>query len=232
MLAVAGCSSDSDKKGEADSPAVPSAKASALVAPAKYTKLPDACKAISSTSIANLVPKAKDKGGTAGQSSDLNTRGSCSWNGLDDKGVKGSEYRWLDVSFTRYDSDATLGTGDKRAGQYFTQEINNAQGADGATGTKAAPATGIGDQSTTVTYSLKKTGVNFAYAVVVARAQNVVVTLTYNGAGYAGAKSPNSADLMKGAVAAAKETVAAVTGTAGQAPKAEGSPKAAGSPKA
>ena len=43
-----------------------------------------------------------------------------------------------------------------------------------------------------------------------ARTGNVVITLTYNGAGYAGAKTPSAADLMKGAEAAAKEAVASV----------------------
>lgn len=43
-----------------------------------------------------------------------------------------------------------------------------------------------------------------------ARTGNAVVTLTYNGAGYAGAKTPSGADILKDAEKAAKEAVAAV----------------------
>lgn len=207
MLVVAGCSSGSDSKNDADSPSAPAPKPSATVAPAKYTGLPDACKTISRKTVDSLVPKAKIKSGTAGRSSDLTTRGSCSWNGLDDKGVKGSQYRWLDVSLMRYESDVTLGTGAKRAADQFTKELAAASRTDGATSVKAAPASGVGDQATVVTFSLRKTGEDFAYATVVGRTENVVFTLTYNGAGYAGAKSPSSADMTKDALTAVKGVV-------------------------
>jgi hypothetical protein len=223
MLAVAGCSSHSDSKSDA-APSVPSARPSALLAPVKFTELPGACGTIGARTIGALVPAAKSKGGTEGKSSDIADRGSCSWNGLDDNGIKGSQYRWLDVSLMRYDSDATLGSGAKRAGEYYTKEVNTAQGTDGAKNIKASPSSGIGDQSTTVTYTLEKTGVDFAYATVVARTQNVVLTLNYNGAGYAGAKSPDSAELLKNAVTAAQEAVASIGGSGAKAPAAQGTP--------
>ncbi|WP_211280265.1 DUF3558 domain-containing protein [Streptomyces lushanensis] len=220
MLVVAGCSSDpGDGSGDADgSSTSPTARPSATVAPAKFTGLPDACATLGRKTIDSLVPKAKIKGGSAGKSSDITARASCSWNGLDDNGVKGSQYRWLDVSLTRYDSDVTLGSGAERATEYYTKELAGAKGTEGAKELKAAPASGIGSEATTITYSLTKTGEDFAYATVVARTENVVVTLTYNGAGYAGAKSPGVADMSKDAVAAAKEAVTAVSVGSGQTP--------------
>ncbi|MFE4534800.1 DUF3558 domain-containing protein [Streptomyces scopuliridis] len=228
MLVVAGCSSDSDGKSEADgssSSPSPSTSASPSVTPAKYSGLPDACDTIGAKTVGSLVPKVKNKNGTSGKSSDIATRGSCSWNGLDDKGVKGSQYRWLDVSLMRYDSDATLGSGAKRAGEYYAKEVAGAQGTPDAKGVKSIATAGVGDQATLVSYTLKKTDEDFAYATVVARTENVVITLTYNGAGYAGAKSPSSADLTKNAEKAAKEAVAAIAAGSSDAPGAGESSK-------
>jgi hypothetical protein len=216
MLVAAGCSGGKSDPNGSSAPT----SATPTVAPAKFTTLPDACKTFSSKTIGKLVPKAKVKGGTAGASSDVGHRASCTWNGLDDKGVKGSEYRWLDISLTRFDSDPTLGSGEKRAVQEFSQEVSSARASRGASHPEATAGTGIGDQSTTVTYTAKQTGALFAYAVVVARTQNVVLSLTYNGAGYSGAKSPKTSDLIKDAVSAAKEAVASVDATGGQTPPA------------
>lgn len=214
MIVAAGCSSGSDSGSDSgkdkDKPSASASKA-AKVAPAKFTTLPaDPCKAIAAKTTADLVPEAKDKSGSAGKSSDITTRGSCSWNGLDDNGVKGSQYRWLDLSFMRYDSDQGIGSGQDRAAAYYKKEVAKAQATKGAKSPKAAPASGVGTEATTITYSLSKTGETFGYATVVTRSENVVITLTYNGAGYAGAKSPAASDLVKGATKAAKEAVASV----------------------
>ncbi|MFG3529799.1 DUF3558 family protein [Streptomyces sp. NPDC047917] len=220
MLVVAGCSSDSgDKKesGSSESSASPSAskKAEPTVEPAKFAALPDPCKSITKKTVTSLVPSAKSKNGTAANSSDITSRAGCSWNGLDDNGVKGSQYRWLDVGFTRFESDQALGSGAKRAQQDFAKQVDKAKAAEGAKKVVEAPATGIGDQASTIAYDLSKTGEDFKYATVVTRTENVVITLTYNGAGYAGAKTPSAGDIMKGAEKAAKEAVAAVAaGTA------------------
>lgn len=234
MLVVAGCSSDSDDtKGSSDSPSAKKSQSS--VEPAKFAALPDACASIGTKTIGSLVPKTKNKGGTPGRSSDTATRGSCSWNGLDDKGVKGSQYRWLDVGFTRFESDQSLGSGAKRATDDYTKQIAKAQATEGAKTVAAVPATGIGEQATVVTYDLTKTSEDFKYATIVARTGNVVVTLTYNGAGYAGAKAPAAADILKGARTAATEAVAAVAADKGddtpaaEKPSAKPSGKASGS---
>ncbi|MGW4233701.1 DUF3558 domain-containing protein [Streptomyces sp. NPDC004980] len=236
MLVVAGCSSDSGDKKSSDSSAAPSEKKTEpTVEPAKFDALPaDTCKSIGKKTIESLVPKSKVKSGTAGKSSNTETRSSCSWNGLDDNGVKGSQYRWLDVGFLRFDSDQALGSGAKRATDEYTKQVAKARATEGAKKAAAAPADGIGEQATTVTYDLTKTSEDFKYATVVARTGNVVVTLTYNGAGYAGAKTPSAADILKGAEKAAKEAVASVDGDTAttEKPSAKPSAKASSTPSA
>ena len=216
MLVVAGCSSDSDggsgaspDKGSASSApqATPSKK---TVEPAKFAKLPDACKAVSAKTTATLVPKAKAKNGTSATSSDTSNRGGCSWNGLEDKGTKGSQYRWLDVSFYRYDSDVALGSGQERAQQNLAKELAKLEATEGAKKLRTTESSGIGDEGKAVAYDLRKTDEDFKYASIVARTGNVLVLLTYNGAGYAGAATPSDKAVMEGAVKAAKEAVAAV----------------------
>ncbi|MER6999947.1 DUF3558 family protein [Streptomyces sp. NPDC000410] len=221
MLVVAGCSSDSDSDSKKDSGSSSSSTAPSgssggaqqsapTVAPAKFAKLPEPCKALTAKTVEELVPKVKNKAGTAGKSSDTSVRGGCSWNGLEDKGVKGSDYRWLDVSFLRYESDPGLGSGEKRATEAYAKEIAKTQATEGAKKVKTGAQT-VGDEATAITYEIRKTGVDFKYASIVARTGNVVVTLGYNGAGYAGAAAPDTAELLKDAVKAAKEAATAVT---------------------
>ncbi|MFJ9108698.1 DUF3558 domain-containing protein [Streptomyces sp. NPDC102283] len=221
MLVAVGCSSDSGsgsdskKNAGSSSSGTPSAKPTEpTVEAARFDDLPDPCTSVTKKTIKDLVPGAKKENGTAGRSNDLAARSSCSWNGLDDKGVDGSQYRWLDVGFTRFDSDQSLGSGAKRATAEYTKQVTKAKASEGAEKVAAEPTAGIGEEATTVTYGLSKTDEDFAYATVVARTGNVVVTLTYNGAGYAGAKTPSSASIVKGAEKAAKEAVAAVADTA------------------
>ncbi|WP_328329854.1 MULTISPECIES: DUF3558 domain-containing protein [unclassified Streptomyces] len=212
MLVVAGCSSDSGssgKKNSSSSPA-PSASASPTVAKAVYAKLPDACKSIPAKTVSDLVPKAKDKSGTEVKSTDLSARAGCSWNGLESKGTKGSQYRWLSVSYLRFDSDSVLGSGQKRAQDQYAKAVADVKATDGAKNVKTVTTPGIGDEATTVTYEQRKTDADFIYAVVVTRSQNVITTVNQNGAGYEGLKSPSADDMSKGAQTAAKAAVASV----------------------
>ncbi|MET9931680.1 MULTISPECIES: DUF3558 domain-containing protein [unclassified Streptomyces] len=217
MLVVAGCSSDSGDSGKPKAQETTGASATPspvqttkAVEPAKFAKLPQVCRSISAKTTASLVPKAKTKAGTPGVSSDLNNRGGCSWNGLDDKGVKGSQYRWLDVSVYRYESDASLGSGQERAEEGLAKEVAKIEGTAGAKKLRTTAASGIGDEAKTVTYQESKTGEDFVYTSVVARTGNVLVLLSYNGAGYAGAPTPSEKTITDGAVKAAKEAVASV----------------------
>ncbi|MFE2144863.1 DUF3558 domain-containing protein [Streptomyces sp. NPDC059456] len=223
ILTVAGCSSDSgkdsgsggDKKpGASASSAKPSGKASAALEKPAFATLPDPCKSIQSGTVDTLVPEAKDKNGTATKSNDLTTRASCSWNGLDEDGLKGSQYRWLSISMVRYESHASLGGANKRAEDQYTKQVEAAKASEGAHDVKVEQAGGIGDQATSVVYGVKK-DVDFFNTTIVARTQNVVVTLDYNGAAYEGAGAPDQAKLLQDAIAAAKEAVGSV-GTANQ----------------
>ncbi|MFI8092332.1 DUF3558 family protein [Streptomyces sp. NPDC086080] len=227
MLIAAGCSSDSgsdDGKGKGDgASASASANPSPTVQAAAYRTLPEACGVLSKKTLEDLAPKAKS--GKQGGSDDVSTRASCSWSSLDNNGVKGSQFRWLNVSLLRFDSDTTRGAGDKLAREYYAKQVRDARATVGAKGTGAEPLTGTGDEATAVSYDLKKKEGTFKQQTIVARVENVVVTLDYNGAGLAGDKTPDADDLLKDAKKAAREAVLSVT-------KANGTGAASGSPSA
>ncbi|MFV2117993.1 DUF3558 family protein [Streptomyces sp. Act-28] len=221
MLVAAGCSSDDPGSGASTSPSASAAGESSAapatsaapapsIAPAKFAELPDACKVITAKTVEELVPDVKTKSGTPGKSSDTTSRGSCSWNGLEDKGVKGSDYRWLDVSLLRYESDPTLGGGEKRAQDKYAAKVAEVKETEGAIDVRTSSAPGIGNEARAVSYSVKKSDETFRYGVIVVRTENVVITVSYNGTGYAGAKDPAAGALMQGTVKAAKDAVAAV----------------------
>ncbi|MFF2198893.1 DUF3558 domain-containing protein [Streptomyces sp. NPDC058145] len=220
VLITAACSSDSgdstDKGGESARPtagsgsATPSASVSPTVRPAAYHKLPESCAALSKKTLTDLVPKGA-KSGKEGSSDDTATRSSCSWNSLDNNGVKGSQFRWLNVSMLRFDSDTNRGSGDKQAHAYLTQQVEDAKSVSGAKNTRTEPVAGTGAEATLVGYDLKKKEGTFKQQTVVARVENVVVTLDYNGAGLAGEKTPSADDLAKDAQKAAKEAIASIS---------------------
>ncbi|MEV5594721.1 DUF3558 domain-containing protein [Streptomyces sp. NPDC052496] len=216
VMLVAGCSSDDDSgkkdSGGASKSASPSKSGSSSpsVTPAKLKKLPNPCQAVTKDTIKKLVPKTKNEAGEQGKSSDAMTRGFCSWTSSDAQGVDGTQYRWLDVGLQRYDSDPTLGTGEKRATDFYKKQIDTAKATQDAKNTKTGAVDGNGDESSWITYDLKKDGSDFKNQTVVARTANVVVTVNYNGAGMAGADAPDPSDLLKAAETAAKEAVAAV----------------------
>lgn len=212
-LVAAGCSSDSGSDDGKDKGASASASQSASPSPtvraAAYGTLPKPCEVLSEKTLDDLVPKAKS--GKEGSSDDVSTRGSCSWSSLDNNGVKGSQFRWLNVSLLRFDSDTTRGAGDELAQEYYDKQVRDVQSAEGAKGTKSEPVGGTGDEATAVRYELKKKEGTFKQQTVVARVENVVVTVDYNGAGLAGDKTPDADDLMKDAQKAAEEAVGSVT---------------------
>ncbi|GHH20461.1 DUF3558 family protein [Streptomyces lanatus] len=213
MLVAAGCSSDSGSEDKAadsstKSSASPSESPSPTVQAAVYKSLPEPCKVLAKKTLEDLVPEAKS--GKKGTSDDASTRGSCSWSSLDSNGVKGSQFRWLSVSMLRFESDVTRGSGAKLAQDYFETQVQDARSVSGAKNTKSEPVAGVGDEATAVRYDLKKKEGSFKQETVVARAENVVVTLDYNGAGFAGEKAPSADTLNKLAQKAAKEVVAAV----------------------
>jgi hypothetical protein len=236
ILLAAGCSSDSGSDGEAKASASPSVTASPspTVQAAAYGTLPKPCDVLSKKTLGELVPKGT-KSGKEGNSDDISSRASCSWDSLDNNGVKGSQFRWLNVSLLRFESDVTRGSGEELAQEYYEKQVTDVRSVEGAKNTKAEPLAGTGDEATAVRYDLKKKEGSFKQQTIVARVENVVVTLDYNGAGLAGEKTPDADDLMKDATKAAKEVVAAVTeangkggGASAKSPGVTGSPS--GSP--
>ncbi|MER5403066.1 DUF3558 domain-containing protein [Streptomyces sp. NPDC002599] len=238
ILVVAGCSSDSGSGDDAqkDESAAPGATVSEspstpAVQPAAYTTLPKACSVLSKKTLDELIPKGS-KSGKSGKLDEPKQRGNCNWTSLDNNGVKGSQFRWLNVALLRFDSDAR-GSGDEQAHAYFQKQVAAAQTVTGALDSKSAPVAGTGDEATAVRYGLKKKEGSFKQQTIVARVENVVVTLDYNGAGLAGEKTPDPATLLKAAEKAAKEAVASVAAANGDGAAAStGSPDPASSSKA
>jgi hypothetical protein len=221
MVFAAACSSDSGsgdggskKAGGDTSSAASGASASPTVQAAAYRKLPGSCAVLSKKTLTSLVPKGA-KSGKEGTSDDTGTRASCSWSSLDNNGVKGSQFRWLNVSLLRFDSDAQRGEGNQLAHAYYEKQVKDAQGVEGAKNAKAQPVAGTGDEATLVSYDLKKKEGAFKQQTIVTRVENVVVTLDYNGAGLAGEKTPDAGSLAKDAEQAAKEAVASVASANG-----------------
>ncbi|MEU3697477.1 DUF3558 family protein [Streptomyces griseoviridis] len=221
MLVAAGCSSDSgsgsDEGKSADTAASASASASASPSPtvqaAAYGELPEPCGVLAKKTLKDLVPEAKS--GKEGSSSDTATRASCSWDSLDNNGVKGSQYRWLNVSLLRFESDTARGAGDDLAHDYLVKQLEDAQATDGAKDLQVDPFAGAGDEAQIVRYELKKKEGTFKQQTAVARVENVVVTVDYNGAGLAGDESPDAKGLVTDAKRAAEEVVAAVSAVNG-----------------
>ncbi|MEU7717288.1 DUF3558 family protein [Streptomyces tibetensis] len=232
MLVAAGCSSDSGSGDSTDKAAEAAASASSSPSPtvqaAAYDKLPEPCKALSKKTLKDLVPKSKS--GKEGKSDDISTRAGCSWDSLDNNGVKGSQFRWLNVSMLRFESDVNRGPADKQAQAYYEKQVQEAQAAEDAKGVKSESVAGTGDQATAVHYDLKKKEGTFKQQTIVARVENVVVTLDYNGAGLAGDKTPDEGDLLKDAKKAVKEAVDAVSTANGKGGgAADGAPSAGAS---
>ncbi|WP_420034973.1 DUF3558 domain-containing protein [Streptomyces sp. cg28] len=223
VLVVAGCSSDSGSDdASATDKASSGAKASASTAgeaakkvrAATYKSLPKACDAFSKKTLKDLVPEGKSKSGSSDGES---TRDSCSWSSLDSNGVKGSQYRWLNLSMVRFDSDVNRGSGDDLASAFYAKQVKDAQASVGAKKLKTSELSGTGDEATLVrfdsAYKEKKKDVTSKQQTVVSRVDNVVVTVSYNGSGFAGEKTPDADELSKDAEKAAREAVASVEGT-------------------
>ncbi|WP_079078911.1 DUF3558 domain-containing protein [Streptomyces sp. DSM 15324] len=228
MVFAAACSSDSGSdSGSAGAASAAdgaqgtggSVDTAATTAPAvqaaAYATLPGACKVLSKKTLTELVPKGTSSG-KEGDSSDTGARASCSWSSLDNNGVKGSQFRWLNVSLLRFESDAATGDAESQAQSYYAKQVKAAQTVTDAKNARTETVTGTGDQATVVRYDLKKKEGAFKQQTVVARVENVVITLDYNGAGLAGEKTPSGDTLTASAKKAAQEVVAAVRSANGE----------------
>ncbi|MGW7264634.1 hypothetical protein [Streptomyces sp. NPDC054842] len=165
----------------------PSASASA--AARTYTTTPEPCRGVSVKTVKSLVPGAK----TAGQeiaSTDKSVRRTCSWNAL-----KEFDYRWLDISFEIKKSDQV-------AENAYEQRTTEKSGGG------AVP--GLGDTAYSVVDLTTKDKQQTREGVVVVRASNALVIVTYNGSDFETKKAPSTDVINKGAIKAAKEAVAAL----------------------
>ncbi|MEU6811697.1 hypothetical protein ABZ920_22455 [Streptomyces sp. NPDC046831] len=154
-----------------------------------YASAPAPCTAVAAKTVESLVPGAK----TAGKeipSTDTQKRRTCSWNALD-----GFDYRWLDVSFEVMGSDAAARTS-------YEERTKDKSGGG------AVP--GLGDAAYSVVNLTTEDKQQTREGVVLARAANALVVVTYNGSDFETKKAPDTAEINTGAIKAAKEAVAAL----------------------
>ncbi|GAA3503771.1 hypothetical protein GCM10019016_108830 [Streptomyces prasinosporus] len=176
---------DSARGTESRSASAPSATQAVKT----YAAAPAPCAALTEKTVKSLVPGAR----TAGKeipSTDAELRRTCSWNAL-----KGYEYRWLDVSFEVLESD-------EAAERSYEGRLAEKSGGG------AVP--GLGDAAYSVVNLATEDEQQTREGVVVARASNALVIVTYNGSDFESKKAPGTDEINKGAIKAAKEAVAAL----------------------
>jgi hypothetical protein len=171
-------------------PETQSASAPAPSAETKtYASSPAPCTSLAVKTVESLVPGAK----TAGKeipSTDRNVRRTCSWNAL-----KGYDYRWLDVSYEIMETD-------EAAEKAYQQRIEEKSGGG------AVP--GVGDAGYSVVNLTTEDKQQTREGVVVIRASNALVVVTYNGSNFETGKAPGTDVINKGAIKAAREAVTAL----------------------
>ncbi|MFI8164952.1 hypothetical protein ACIGAN_01205 [Streptomyces sp. NPDC085931] len=172
-------------KAETRSVAAPSTSA----APKTYAAAPAPCESVAEKTVTSLVPGAKTTGKEI-PSTDSEVRRTCSWNAL-----KGYDYRWLDVSYEVMASD-------EAAEKSYREQVER-RGGGGA-------VPGLGDSAYSVVGLTTEDGQQTREGVVIARASNALVTITYNGSDFESKKAPDTDTINKGAIKAAKEAVAAL----------------------
>ncbi|MFF0222202.1 hypothetical protein [Streptomyces sp. NPDC004629] len=179
------------KAAERSSPSAPSSTAVAKT----YADAPAPCDSVPKAIVTDLVPGAK----TAGKeipSTDPELRRTCSWNAL-----KGYDYRWLDVSYEVTESD-------KAAQKEYEKRVAE------KTGGGAVP--GVGDSGYSVVNLATEDKQETREGVVVVRAANALVIVTYNGSDFETKKAPATDEINKGAIKAAKAAVSALENSAGK----------------
>ncbi|MFF4346959.1 hypothetical protein [Streptomyces sp. NPDC001530] len=152
-----------------------------------YATSPAPCDGVTEATVKSLVPGAK----TAGQeiaSTDKSVRRTCSWNAL-----KGFDYRWLDVSYEIKESDET-------AQKSYEGRVEDKSGGG------AVP--GLGDSAYSVVNLTTENKQQTREGVVIVRASNALVVVTYNGSDFETKKAPSTDEINKGAIKAAKDAVA------------------------
>ncbi|WP_052849311.1 hypothetical protein [Streptomyces avicenniae] len=208
VLLAAGCSSDASEPDD-DAGAETSAEAAPTPEPVRFTTLPESCATVRESTVEEFVPEADPVAGQTLTSSDVTSSATCLWNGLD-----GYQYRSLTVALRRYDSDLAIGSGDERAAGYAEQVVEEITGDDANQDVDAGPLDETGEEATSLAWTVTKTDddqeQDYRQHRVVARLGNVVVTVDYNGAGLEGDDMPGADGIASGAIAVAREAVAAL----------------------
>jgi hypothetical protein len=167
---------------------------STTAVPKTYTEAPAPCDSLPEKTITSLVPGAEPAGKEL-PSTDTSVRRTCSWNAL-----QGYDYRWLDVSFEISDSD------EKAEKQYEARKAEKSGGG-------AVP--GLGDAAYSVVNLTTEDKQQTREGVVLVRAANALVTVTYNGSDFENRTAPSTDEINKGAIKAAKAAVAALAEAGG-----------------
>ncbi|MFF7750734.1 hypothetical protein ACFZCP_16055 [Streptomyces sp. NPDC007971] len=154
-----------------------------------YAAAPGPCTSVPTATLAALVPGAKATGKEI-PSTDVKLRRTCSWNAL-----KGYSYRWLDVSFEITDSDQS-------AKKEYDQRVTEKGG--------GGPVPGLGDAGYSVVNLTTEDKQQTREGVVMARVSNALVIVTYNGSDFDTKKAPDTDEINKGAIQAAKAAVGAL----------------------
>ncbi|WP_128434171.1 hypothetical protein [Streptomyces cyaneus] len=166
----------------------PSAPATAAVSKT-YSAAPAPCDSLSAKTVKSLVPGAKSAGKEI-PSTDSKLRRTCSWNAL-----KGYDYRWLDVSFE-------ITASDEAAEKSYKERVADKSGGG------AVP--GVGDSGYSVVNLTTEDKQQTREGVVMVRASNALISVTYSGSDFESKKAPSTDEINKGAIKAAKEAVAAL----------------------
>ncbi|MDX6355497.1 MAG: hypothetical protein QOF98_2400 [Streptomyces sp.] len=210
-MLLTGCSGSSGSgSGSGDSTGAAgqsgtSGSASPTTAPDQFGTLPGACSTVTKSTITAVVPKAKAPSGTVAESSDISTRGGCSWTG---NGKDGYQYRWLSVTLQRFTSSTALGSGEDQAAKQYTDQVGTLGAASGFTTSAVA---GIGDQASSVSGKATVSKVTSQNDTVVVRTGNIVLIIELDGAGLEGKKNPTATTVNNNTQRAAEDVVSAIT---------------------
>ncbi|WP_371663583.1 hypothetical protein [Streptomyces sp. NBC_00280] len=174
--------------GASAAPTAPSTSAATKT----FAAAPAPCSAVKPGTIKSLVPGAKAAGKEI-PSTDTDARRTCSWNAL-----KGYDYRWLDVSFELSDTDAA-------AEKTYKDRLTEKSG--------GGVVPGLGDAAYSVVNLTTEDKQQTREGVVLVRASNALVVITYNGSDFESKKAPSTDVINKGAIKAARDAVAALEGS-------------------
>ncbi|WP_328767652.1 hypothetical protein [Streptomyces sp. NBC_00286] len=180
---------DADDKAASDRPSASPSAPSTAAATRTYRVSPKPCLGLAEKTVTSLVPGAKAAGKEI-PSTNESVRRTCSWNAL-----KEFDYRWLDVSYEIKKSDQIAATAYK--------ERVAKHGGGGA-------VPGLGDEAYSVVNLTTEDKQQTREGMVIVRASNAMVVVTYNGSDFESKKAPSTDEINKGAIKAAKEAVAAL----------------------